>query len=110
MIKLNIDVAFFSDSREMGFRMILQDCSGSLISCRSMNMHGVYSPDEGEAIGVFESFSWIKQLNFRNVLIEMDAKLVVNAFNLAHTKSLTVFVNIVEACKRISRNHHHCKV
>ncbi|KAL8530431.1 hypothetical protein ACS0TY_007461 [Phlomoides rotata] len=64
----------------------------------------------GEAIGLFEALNWIKDLGLRDVVIEMDAKLVVDAFNVMHGDSIFVFEDIIDACKCNFRSHPYCKV
>ncbi|KAL8526707.1 hypothetical protein ACS0TY_015781 [Phlomoides rotata] len=54
------------DSGEMGFGMVLRDRCGSHIYSRTLDMSGLYTPEEGEAIGLFEALSWIKDLDVRN--------------------------------------------
>lgn len=80
-IKANIDAAFFSDSREIGFGCILHDGWGNHLFSRTHVMPGSYSPEESEAIGLHEALSWIKDLGITRVIIEMDAKIVVDAVN-----------------------------
>ncbi|KAL8511563.1 hypothetical protein ACS0TY_018096 [Phlomoides rotata] len=65
----------------MGFGMVLRDSNGLHIIGRTMTMSGVYVAEECEAIGLFKALSWIKKLDFRNDLIKMDVKVVMNAFN-----------------------------
>ncbi|KAL8491270.1 hypothetical protein ACS0TY_023056 [Phlomoides rotata] len=49
-------------------------------------------------------------MDLRNVKIEMDAKLVVDAFNSSRLDSNSVFGDIIEACKQKFRAHPHCLV
>ncbi|KAL8489170.1 hypothetical protein ACS0TY_025170 [Phlomoides rotata] len=96
-LKLNVDGAFYTDTREMGFGLVSHSAR-------------LYSSDEGEAIGLFEALNWIKDLGLKDVVIEMDAKLVVDAFNVVHGDSISVFEDIIDACKCIFKSHPFCKV
>ncbi|KAL8490405.1 hypothetical protein ACS0TY_025567 [Phlomoides rotata] len=63
-------------------------------------MPGLYQPDEREAIGLHEAHSLIKDLGLSRVIVEMDAKLVVEAINgVVHMNS--VFSDIVDGCRSI---------
>ncbi|KAL8548757.1 hypothetical protein ACS0TY_007863 [Phlomoides rotata] len=109
-LKLNVDTAFFADSEEMGFGMVIQDSNRAHIFSPTLAMTGLYTPGEGEAIGLFEALSWIKELDIRNVDVEMDANVVVNAFNSPVSTSISVFGDSVQACKNIFTIYPHCKV
>ncbi|KAL8516636.1 hypothetical protein ACS0TY_015048 [Phlomoides rotata] len=61
--------------------MILHDDSGGFVSCHSLVIPGVYRVDEEEVMGLLKALSWIKQLGFHRVKIEMDAELVVDVMN-----------------------------
>ncbi|KAL8518712.1 hypothetical protein ACS0TY_009890 [Phlomoides rotata] len=91
-LKLNVDGSFYADTRA------------------SLSLCPLYSSDEGEVIGLFEALNWIKDLGLRDVVIEMDAKLVVDAFNAVHGDSIFVFEDIIDACKSIFKSHPYCKV
>ncbi|KAL8509029.1 hypothetical protein ACS0TY_016281 [Phlomoides rotata] len=94
----------------MGFGMVIRDSSGAHFFSRTLAMPGVYAPEEGEAFGLFEALSWIKELDIRNVEIEMDARVVVCAFNSRESSSISVFGDIIQACKNVFTSYPHCKV
>ncbi|KAL8515507.1 hypothetical protein ACS0TY_014262 [Phlomoides rotata] len=89
---------FFRDSMEMGMGIILHDDRGHHFLSRSHVMPGLYEPEEGEAIGLHEALSWIKDLRVSRVVVEMDAKNVVDAVN-GNEEFNSVFGDIVEGCK-----------
>ncbi|KAL8460076.1 hypothetical protein ACS0TY_031839 [Phlomoides rotata] len=94
----------------MGIGLTLWDYNGSHVYSRTLALPGLYASDESEAIGLFEALTWVAELNLRNVLIEIDAKLVVDAFNTPRLDSISVFGDIIEACKHKFRTHPHCSV
>ncbi|KAL8492918.1 hypothetical protein ACS0TY_024205 [Phlomoides rotata] len=94
----------------MGIGLTLWDCYGSHVFSRTLVLPGLYASDEGEAIGLFEALTWIEELNVRNVRIEMDAKLVVDAFNAHCVNSFSVFGDIIEACKHKASSYPFCSV
>ncbi|KAL8470914.1 hypothetical protein ACS0TY_033480 [Phlomoides rotata] len=97
-MKANVDAAFFVDSLEMGLGVIIHDERGHHLFSRSHVMPGLYEPEEGEAIGLHEALSWIKDLGVTKVVIEMDAKNVVDAIN-GSVEYNSVFGDIIRGCK-----------
>ncbi|KAL8533694.1 hypothetical protein ACS0TY_009914 [Phlomoides rotata] len=93
---------------EMGIGLTLWDCTGSHVYSRTLALTGLYASDEDETIDLFEALTWVTELDLRNVLIEMDAKLVVDAFNTPCLDSISVFGDIIEACKIKFRSHPYC--
>ncbi|KAL8477104.1 hypothetical protein ACS0TY_029423 [Phlomoides rotata] len=94
-LKLNIDTAFFEDSAEMGFGMVIRDSNGVHFLSRTMAM---------------PALSWIKELDIRDVEIEMDTQVVVNVFNSRVSSFISVFGDIIQACKNVFNSYPHCKV
>ncbi|KAL8459186.1 hypothetical protein ACS0TY_036598 [Phlomoides rotata] len=109
-LKLNIDAAFFVDTLEMGIGLTLWDHNGGHVYSRTMSLSGLYALDEGEDIALFEALTWVTELDLRSVKIEMDAKLVVDAFNSSRLDSISVFGDIIEACKQKFCAHPYCSV
>lgn len=62
-VKVNVDATFFTSPRRWVLEWLLE-------------------MDEGEAMWVFEALSWIKDLGFQRVIIEMDAKLVFDVLQV----------------------------
>ncbi|KAL8549271.1 hypothetical protein ACS0TY_008208 [Phlomoides rotata] len=85
---------------EMGLGIIIHDDGGRHYLSRSYVMSGLYKLEEGEAIGFHEALSWIKYLGETRVVIEMDAKIVVDAVN-GHEEHNSVFGDIVVGCKSL---------
>lgn len=90
----------------MGLGLTLHNEWGEYIYSRTYVMPGVYKPEKGEAIGLHEALSWIKELGLERVIIEMDAKMVVDAMNhLIGTNS--TFETIIDGCKLVLRSQPH---
>lgn len=102
-VKANIDVALFADSKEMGFVIVLHNEWGRHLFSRTHVMPGTYLPEEGEAIGLHEALSWIKDLGISRVIIEMDAKIVVDTVNEVISPN-SILGDIVDGCKRALLN------
>ncbi|XP_075473866.1 uncharacterized protein LOC142504911 [Primulina tabacum] len=78
-LKCNVDATFFTETRSMRFGMVVRDTEGKCIGCRSMVMEGLYEVKEGEAMGLCEALSWIREMNFNQVIFGMDAQIIVKA-------------------------------
>ncbi|KAL8456874.1 hypothetical protein ACS0TY_034927 [Phlomoides rotata] len=69
----------------------------------------IHDDREGEAISLHEALSWIKDLEFERVIIEMDVKVVVDAVNNLEIYT-SVFGDIVDGCRREFRVFLQCRV
>lgn len=62
----------------------------------------------GEALGLICAIKWVRMCGFRNLIFELDAKLVVDAFNSSN--SLLTDVGCIQDCKELfyvfSSNSH----
>ncbi|KAL8472197.1 hypothetical protein ACS0TY_029424 [Phlomoides rotata] len=83
---------------EMGFGIIIHDHMGHHIYSRSHVMPGLYEPEVGETIELHEALSWIKELGLARVIVEMDAKNVVDAIN-GDEENNSIFGDIITGCK-----------
>ncbi|KAL8534131.1 hypothetical protein ACS0TY_010223 [Phlomoides rotata] len=69
MLKLNVDTTFFEDTLQMGFGMVLRNDRGEFCACRSKVVGGLYDVEVGEAFGVLEALSWIKNIGVGRVVV-----------------------------------------
>ncbi|KAL8533137.1 hypothetical protein ACS0TY_009404 [Phlomoides rotata] len=77
--------------------MVIRDDAGSLMVGRTLHFPGFWRSDEAEIIGLHAALSWLKNLDFHVIEMEMDAKVVVDAINARHFDS-TPFGKDVRAC------------
>ncbi|KAL8486662.1 hypothetical protein ACS0TY_023381 [Phlomoides rotata] len=84
----------------MVFGIIIHDEYGNHFFSRTHVMPGIYRPEEGEAIGLYEALSWIKDLGLSRVIVEMNAKMVVDGVN-GSARMNSVFSEIVDGCRSI---------
>lgn len=103
MLKLNVDAALFEDSFQTSIGMVLRSHDGEFIAARSMIFSLLLSPDEGEALGFFEALSWIKSWGLTNVIVEGDAKVVVDAIKSSSVNN-SIFGDYVAASRSIIRS------
>ena len=80
-LKCNIEASVVQSRSEVGLGMIVCDWRGVVIAARTATLFGCFSPLLAEAMCLKEAFSWLQSRNYANVLIDYDAKLVVDAFN-----------------------------
>ena len=57
----------------------------------------MFSPREAEAIGVRQVLGWFKNHNYDNVIVEMDAKQVLD--NIKGPSGSSAFSTIIDDCK-----------
>ncbi|XVE53306.1 hypothetical protein DITRI_Ditri02bG0193500 [Diplodiscus trichospermus] len=61
-------------------------------------MPGAFLPKEGEALGLLEAITWIRELEYNQVIFELDAKTIVEAVK-ANTEDVTEYGHTIESCK-----------
>ena len=97
-LKLNIYAAMLKDPTVVGVGMVLCDSNGLLVACKSVVLPFCCSVKEAETTGLREGLQWLLELHHFEVDVELDAKIVVDAFHsepLAMT-SLDALSMIVE--------------
>ena len=104
-LKLNIDVAMLKDPTAVGVGMVLRDYDGLLVACKSVVLPFCCSIKEAEATGLREGLQWLLKLHHFKVDVELDAKIVVDAF---HSKPLAIheFGCIVGDCRGLVVNNY----
>lgn len=70
-IKCNIDVCVFSS--HLGHGCVIRDIQGEVIAARSTILPGGGDVFMAETMSCKEALSWLKELNFDRVVLEMDA-------------------------------------
>ncbi|KAL8515324.1 hypothetical protein ACS0TY_014147 [Phlomoides rotata] len=80
--------------------MVLRDEFGTFLEGRTKLLEGCPGVDVGEAIGFFEALSWLKEMDYGEVVVEGDAKIVVDAVNFAKVMN-SVFGDCIHECKYI---------
>ena len=75
------------DPTTVGVGMVLRDYNRLLIACKSVVLPFVYSIKKAEAAGLREGLQWLFKLHHFEINVELDAKIMVDAF---HSKPLTI--------------------
>ncbi|KAL8516700.1 hypothetical protein ACS0TY_015092 [Phlomoides rotata] len=107
--KLNVDVTLFYDIYEMGIGMAIHDENDTFVGGRSLVVPGIYMVDEGEAMGLLEALSLLKQLGLQRIKIEIDVKIVVDVVKSTRG-AISVFNDFIIACKREMTDFPHVTV
>ncbi|KAL8529029.1 hypothetical protein ACS0TY_006481 [Phlomoides rotata] len=97
MSKVNVDAAFFDDSKQIGFGMVLRDDKGDFFAAQTVVYHCIMDVDIGKAMGFMEALSWVKNCGLQNVMIEGDAKIVVDVIRLG-LDGVSGFNDVISAC------------
>ncbi|XP_073064130.1 uncharacterized protein [Primulina eburnea] len=100
VVKCNIDAAFFDDIQTAGVSMVMRDAEGRFVMARTSLIKGLRCVKEGEAIGLLEALSWIRNLDYPTVMFEVDAQIVHLAMR-GNEKDNTEFGEIMESCRDI---------
>ncbi|KAK6151805.1 hypothetical protein DH2020_014440 [Rehmannia glutinosa] len=97
-LKCNVDAAFCQNRKCTGIGMILRNDQGELVVARTMCFPGLYYVREAEAMGVREALSWIYGLGIQQVVVETDAKYVVDGLSSLE-KGMTEYDSILQECR-----------
>lgn len=73
-VKINVDDAVFSDINCIGVGSVIRDECGTFVRARCRRIEGLLNPREAEAVGLKETLSWVKNLNFKKCVFKTDAK------------------------------------
>lgn len=76
-----VDATFFHSPKCTGVGIILRNDNGSFVAARILTIPRHLRVGEGEAMGLHEALSWIKDRDMARVVFHSDNKLVVDAIN-----------------------------
>ncbi|XP_062104232.1 uncharacterized protein LOC133815403 [Humulus lupulus] len=108
-IKVNSDAALFSSPDRFSFAIVARNQSGELLEARAPCREGLVEPDFAEAIGIKEALSWIKAKGWRNVMVESDSLVSIQAIR-SSTPLLSYFGRIIQDCRQIFSELQNCSV
>jgi hypothetical protein len=77
-LKLNVDAHLLGDGR-LGLGLVLRGVDGSIVGAATKLQQGSGSVETSEAMGLVEAVKMIKERQLQNVIIEMDAAVIVRA-------------------------------
>lgn len=74
-----------------------------MIDAFSTAIEGITDPSIAEGMGLREALSWIKMKQMSNVIVEMDAQIIVKAMH-NYASSASYLGLVIDDCKDISRS------
>ncbi|CAN1280891.1 hypothetical protein LINPERPRIM_LOCUS17550 [Linum perenne] len=77
-LKINVDAAVFSSNGRTGAGMCIRDHRGAVCGFRMVHRRGLPPAREVEVWAMFEAIKWAEELGLREVILETDAKEVVD--------------------------------
>jgi len=78
---VNWDASLLVKERHIGIGIVARDEHGNFLGARAITKKVVTTPNVAEAMAALEAILFCKQAGFFNVLLEGDAKQVVNDVN-----------------------------
>lgn len=98
--KVNVDASVFPGADTFSIGMVIRDCTGVFLEGKTLTLQAPSTVLEAESIGVREALSWVKARGDRNVIVETDSQLTVDALYGKH-KYLLEVGHVIEQCKEM---------
>lgn len=97
--KCNVDASFSVHLNVVGYGMCIRDNRGNFVKVRTMWSSPVCVSDVGEAQGLSQAIQWVHELQLPNVDFELEAKRVVDHFNIGNN-DISEFGVIIDDCRK----------
>ncbi|KAK6116072.1 hypothetical protein DH2020_008341 [Rehmannia glutinosa] len=97
-MKCNVDAAICQQRKLTGIGVVLRNDQGEFIVARTIYFPGIYAIREAEAISVREALSWLHDLGIRQVVVETDAKYVVDSLT-SHEFGISEYDFVIQECR-----------
>ena len=105
--KCNVDAALLNQYNQIGYGCVIRDDQGEFIAARNGVLNGPMNPALAKALSCKEALSWLKNLSYNKVIVELDAQQLVHALQ-GFQEDLSYFGSIVEDCKILSKDLGDC--
>ena len=99
-IKVKCDAAIFEGLNCYSFSFAARDHRREVVEARSKCRLGNIAPENAEAMGVREALSWLKVQQARDVLVETDCLVMVQAITSA-AAPISYFGRLIQECKNL---------
>lgn len=106
--KVNVDAAVHVGHPEFRVGMILRNDKGEFIDGMLRSFNDEVSVLEAEAMELYEALLWLRELEVRQVIVECDSLLVVNAV-LKNITYMSEVGTVFEDCRAILRQRSDFK-
>jgi hypothetical protein len=99
-VKCNVDASFSKPLNKVGIGMCycLRDEFGMYMGAKSMWFQPLMDVRIGEAVGLLSAIEWMQELEFKQVVFSLDAKSIVDSFNM-YTHDRTELGSILSNCR-----------
>ena len=98
------------DRKCIGLSIIIRDENAFVLGCQTKIINCTCFPKEAEVLGLRESLRWIRALQLDNLILESDAKTVVEAYH-SSSRDLSEFGTLITECRRekqgLNISFHH---
>jgi hypothetical protein len=92
--KANWDIALDSNRKRMGIGVVIRDEQGYVTTTLCRPVENSFDPTIGEAMGALVAVEFCRDLGLRDIVLEGDSKLVINAI-LVKAPSRSTYGHIV---------------
>lgn len=97
-VKRNVDASFSLVENNVGVGMCLQDDYDQFICARTHWSSPITDVLLRETLGLYLAIFWVCEFGYKDVIFEMDAKCVVDAFN-SNNNVISEFGSYIKICK-----------
>lgn len=98
--KANWDVAIDKSHGQVGIGVVIREEKGQVIAAMSKTRMSLLEPTTGEAYAAYHAACLCKDVGVQNILLEGDAKQIVEAIN-SHTRTWSHFGHLISDTRRI---------
>ena len=98
-----MDAVVFTSQGKIEFGCVIRNLEGCFLAARCASMAGNLGAREAEALGIRHALSWLKELQFPCVIIEMDCLQVFRAL-VENFSSPNGFGLIIEDCRTLDKS------
>lgn len=80
-IKCNVYASFSMTECMVGISICIRDDTNNFIGSQTHWYTPIIEVYIGKTIGLFLAIKWVRKLGYKDVIFEMNAKIIVDAFN-----------------------------
>jgi hypothetical protein len=97
-VKCNVDASFSKPLNKVGIGMCLRDEFGMYMGAKTMWFQPLMDVRIGEVVGLLSVIERVQELEFKQVVFSLDAKSIVDSFNMC-THDRTELGSILSNCR-----------
>lgn len=101
VIKITVDAATFEEFSAFGVGMLARDHTREVVLGKSVVCSRKVSPDYAEAMAIEEALSWVKGERWKEVIIESDCLVAIQAIR-SKMIMISPYGQVINECMRLS--------